>query len=58
MTAVKDNQPTMHDDLENISWSESDRCHETLGKGHGRAETLKTGEASEETRSAVKPLAT
>ena len=39
MTAVKDNQPTMHDDLKTIDWSESDRRHETLEKGHGRIES-------------------
>ena len=39
MTAVKDNQPTMHDDLKAIDWSESDRRHETLEKGHGRIES-------------------
>ena len=39
MTAVKDNQPTMHDDLKAIDWDKSDRCHETLEKGHGRIES-------------------
>ena len=39
MTAVKDNQPTIHDDLKAIDWSASDRRHETLEKGHGRIES-------------------
>ena len=38
MTAVKDNQPTMLNDLKALDWSASNRCHETLEKGHGRIE--------------------
>ena len=39
MTAIKDNQPTIYDDLRAIDWSASDRCHETPEKGHGRIES-------------------
>lgn len=38
MTVVNNHQPTMHDDLEAIDWSESDRRHEMLEKGRGRIE--------------------
>ena len=38
MTAVKDNQPTLRDDLAAIDWAAARYC-ETVEKGHGRIET-------------------
>ena len=38
ITAVKNNQQTMHEDLAAIDWSKARRC-ETIDKGHGRIET-------------------
>ncbi len=37
VTAIKDNQPTMHDDLRSVDWSAAP-SHETLEKAHGRIE--------------------
>ena len=37
ITAIKDNQPTILEDLKEIDWSEA-RQHETFDKGHGRIE--------------------
>ena len=37
VTAIKDNQPTMHKDLKAIDWSNAP-WHETVDKGHGRIE--------------------
>ena len=37
VTAIKDNQPTMLDDLRAINWRDAP-WHETLGKAHGRIE--------------------
>ena len=38
ITAVKNNQQTMHEDLAAIDWSKARRC-ETIDKGHGRIDT-------------------
>ena len=37
VTAIKDNQPTMHKDLKAIDWSNAP-WHETVDRGHGRIE--------------------
>ena len=38
VTAVKDNQPTMHDDLQAIDWSTARHYESDIEKAHGRVE--------------------
>ena len=37
VTAVKGNQPTLHEDLAAIDWSRARWSAEVVGKAHGRA---------------------